>query len=66
LRFGPKLVLAISLGISSILTAVLPFLARAHYGFLLIDRFVIGAAHVSLISKIQFTLKGLELKTVIQ
>jgi MFS family permease len=45
MRFGPKLVLGISVLISSIFTLLLPFAARFHYIALSIFRFIIGAAH---------------------
>lgn len=47
LKFGSKIVLGISLLVSSLLTIVLPFAARIHYTLLIVCRFLIGAAHVN-------------------
>lgn len=49
LKFGSKIVLALAILIASILTIILPFAARIHYTLLILSRFLIGAAHVTII-----------------
>ncbi len=48
LKFGPKIVIGLAILIGSLLTVVLPFLARLSYIGLIVCRFLIGCAHVSI------------------
>jgi MFS family permease len=45
LKFGSKIVLAVAILVSSVLTLLLPFAARIHVGMLIACRFLIGLAH---------------------
>jgi ACS family sodium-dependent inorganic phosphate cotransporter-like MFS transporter 5 len=46
LKFGPKIIIALAILISSVLTILTPFVAQIHVAFLILCRFLIGLVHV--------------------
>jgi MFS transporter, ACS family, solute carrier family 17 (sodium-dependent inorganic phosphate cotransporter), member 5 len=46
LKFGPKIIIALAILISSVLTILTPFVAQIHVALLILCRFLIGLVHV--------------------